>query len=152
MIKIKPHHFLDIIKLYGKGLEVFVPDKKYNHNFYKAANDIIANHQAEITITSGEDDICAPCIFLGRDNKCTDRIFHIAGIDSKNEWNEILDNRIMQYTGIRAGNKYSSEEFCRILFFQKEIIFNVWKEESKPDKGSRYEAFCKGAKKYLGIH
>lgn len=28
MIIIKPHHFMDIIKLYGSGIEVFVPDEK----------------------------------------------------------------------------------------------------------------------------
>lgn len=25
MVLIKPHHFMDIIKLYGAGIEVFVP-------------------------------------------------------------------------------------------------------------------------------
>lgn len=152
MTSIKPHHFLDIIKLYGKGIEKFVPDKKFNHNFYLVANDIIANHQTEITITSGEDDICTPCIYLGEDNKCTDRIYHIEGINSKNEWNEIIDHRIMAHIKINEGSTYSSEEFCRILFLQKELIFNVWNEESKSDKDARYKAFCKGAEKYLGIY
>lgn len=152
MIRIKPHHFLDIIKLYGKGIEKFVPDKKYNHNFYGVANEIVAAHQTEVTITSGEDDICSTCIYLGEDKKCTDRIFHIAGIDSKNEWNEILDHRIMQYVQISEGSRYSAHALCKILFLKKEIIYIVWDEESKPDTESRYEAFCKGAKKYLSIH
>ena len=34
VIVIKPHHLLDIFKLYGKGIENFIPDKNYNHNFY----------------------------------------------------------------------------------------------------------------------
>lgn len=28
---IKPHHFMDIIKLYGGGIQVFVPDTDYGH-------------------------------------------------------------------------------------------------------------------------
>ena len=40
-ILIKPHHFVDIIKLYGSGIEVFVPDEKMGHDFYKVANEII---------------------------------------------------------------------------------------------------------------
>ena len=27
-VKIKPHHFMDIIKLYGSGITEFVPDEK----------------------------------------------------------------------------------------------------------------------------
>jgi hypothetical protein len=151
MIKIKPHHFLDIIKLYGKGIEKFVSDTRYHHNFYGVANEIINNHQIELSITSGSDDICIPCIYLGKDKKCTDRIFHIAGIDSKNEWNKILDHRIMRQTKIIEGESYSAHELCKILFLRKEIIFNVWDEESKSEKDFRYEAFCKGAEKYLMI-
>lgn len=30
---IKPHHFMDIIKLYGGGIQVFVPDTDYGHDF-----------------------------------------------------------------------------------------------------------------------
>lgn len=152
MIKIKPHHFVDIIKLYGKGIEKFVPDATYNHNFYGVANEIINNHQIELSITSGSDDICTPCIYLGKDKKCTDRIFHIAGIDSKNEWNEVIDRRIMQYAKISEGERFTAQKLCEMLFLRKEIIFNVWDEESKSEKDSRYEAFCKGAEKYLGIN
>ena len=40
-ILIKPHHFIDIIKLYGSGIDRFVPDEKMGHDFYKVANEII---------------------------------------------------------------------------------------------------------------
>lgn len=30
-ILIKPHHFMDIIKLYGTGIHTFVPDEKMGH-------------------------------------------------------------------------------------------------------------------------
>ncbi len=50
---IKPHHFMDIIKLYGGGIQVFVPDTDYGHDFYRAANEIIGNHRIQIKVTSG---------------------------------------------------------------------------------------------------
>ena len=65
---IKPHHFMDIIKLYGGGIQVFVPDTDYGHDFYRAANEIIGNHRIQIKVTSGADDICGPCRFLGSEN------------------------------------------------------------------------------------
>ena len=38
---IKPHHFMDIFKLYCTGIEEFVPDQKMGHDFYAIANAII---------------------------------------------------------------------------------------------------------------
>lgn len=35
MIIIKPHHLIDIIKLYGAGVEYFVPDEFFNTIFIK---------------------------------------------------------------------------------------------------------------------
>ncbi len=82
MIKIKPHHFMDIIKLYGKGIEQFIPDDKYNHNFHYVANEIIKNHHIHIKITLDQDDICLPCKYLGREGRCIDSIDHINGVSS----------------------------------------------------------------------
>ena len=151
MIKIKPHHFLDIIKLYGKGIEKFIPDEKYNHNFYSVANEIINNHKVLIGITLGEDDICSPCKYIGKDGICIDKIEHINGVNSKDEWNKILDNRIIGYTKILENNKFSAFKYCEILYSIKEQIFDIWKEEPDAAKNYRYDTFCTGAKKYLGL-
>ena len=47
-ILIKPHHFIDIIKLYGSGIDRFVPDEKMGHDFYKVANEIIENPSIDV--------------------------------------------------------------------------------------------------------
>ena len=44
---------MDIIKLYGGGIQVFVPDTDYGHDFYRAANGIIENRQQQIKVTAG---------------------------------------------------------------------------------------------------
>lgn len=151
MVKIKPHHFLDIIKLYGKGIERFVPDEKYNHNFYSVANEIINNHEVLIKITVGKDDICSPCKYIGMGDICIDKIEHIDGINSKDEWNKILDNRIIEYTKCIENSKIPAYKYCEILYSIKEQIFNIWKEEPDSAKNYRYNLFCIGAKKYLGL-
>jgi Uncharacterized conserved protein len=151
MIRIKPHHFLDIIKLYGKGIEKFVPDKKYNHNFYFVANEIINNHQVQIELTTGGDDICSPCIYIGSDGECIDKITHIEGINSKNEWNKKLDRRIIEYTKAQENSRFSAQEYCELLYSIKERVFDIWKEEPDTAKNNRYDAFCAGVRKYLGI-
>lgn len=151
MIKIKPHHFIDIIKLYGKGIQKFIPDENYKHNFYAIANEIIDWHQVKIEITIDSDDICSPCRYLDEHGNCSDKIVHIDGITSKDEWNKILDNRIIKYLDTWEHNTYSAQEFCEILYSIKENINDIWMEESNLSKANRYDAFCKGAIKYLGI-
>lgn len=46
----KPHHLIDIIKLYGAGVEHFVPDELYQHDFYKVANLMIENLDTELRL------------------------------------------------------------------------------------------------------
>ena len=55
VIVIKPHHLLDIFKLYGKGIENFIPDKNYNHNFYLIGNAVIRNEVNKIRFTYSYD-------------------------------------------------------------------------------------------------
>ena len=50
-ILIKPHHFIDIIKLYGSGIDRFVPDEKMGHDFYNVANEIIDNPSIDLKLT-----------------------------------------------------------------------------------------------------
>lgn len=151
MIRIKPHHFFDIIKLYGKGIERFVPDEKYNHNFYGIANEIIGDHQVQIEITATADDICSPCKYSGAGGGCTDKIDPINDVESKDTWNKILDNRIIRYTKASESSRYTAHKYCEMLYSIKEHIHDVWKEESDSAKNFRYEAFCAGAQKYLGL-
>lgn len=149
---IKPHHFMDIIKLYGGGIQVFVPDMDYGHDFYRAANEIIGNHRIRIEVTSGADDICRPCRFLGSGGTCTDCITHIKGICSKNSYNEMLDRRIMDILGLDEKAVYTAEELCRMMGDHPELVTEVWKEEADSCRETvrkREQLFGAGVRKYL---
>lgn len=43
-ILIKPHHFIDIIKLYGSGIDRFVPDEKMGHDFIRLPMKLLIIH------------------------------------------------------------------------------------------------------------
>ena len=89
-IVIKPHHLLDIFKLYGKGIENFIPDKNYNHNFYLIGNAVIRNEVNKIRFTYSYDDICKPCYYL-KNSVCND-YFSVNGVDiNKNKYNRPPD-------------------------------------------------------------
>ena len=90
-VVIKPHHFMDIIKLYGSGINEFVPDLKMQHDFYRVANMIIHNPATILKLTTGGDDICRPC--LKYRTVCVDTIDHRI---SKDEYNRYLDQKIIE--------------------------------------------------------
>lgn len=148
MIIIKPHHFMDIIKLYGKGIEKFVPDEDFGHDFYKVANSIIEQRGTGIMITFGCDDICEPCRYM-KNGLCSDCLHNIENFNSKDEYNKILDKRIMHFINKNEKCVFAARDFCRLLYDNKEIIYRVWREENKEDTDNRYKYFCAGAEKYL---
>lgn len=149
MIRIKPHHFIDIIKLYGSGIENFIPDEIYNHDFYKIANTIISDINSKLYITIGADDICIPCKHLSELGMCNDSLKSLEQIESKYEWNTILDKRIIEFMNLSTEKIHSVKELCNIVYENKLKIYDVWKEESKEIKDKRYNLFCAGALKLL---
>lgn len=146
VILIKPHHFIDIIKLYGSGIEKFIPDAKMGHDFYKVANEIISNPTVTLKLTIYGDDICKPC--KKYQNKCIDALTHIPRYTSKDTYNMTLDKRIIELYNLKDEN-YTAKQFCSIIFDNKENIFKVWLEEDNSVTKKRFELFVKGANKFL---
>lgn len=66
-VTIKPHRFMDIIKLYGGGLERFVPDPAMGHDFYRIGNLVLENPELPLRLTTEGDDICKPCKYYAAD-------------------------------------------------------------------------------------
>lgn len=147
-ILIKPHHFIDIIKLYGSGIERFVPDEKMGHDFYKVANIIVDNPSVNLKLTIHGDDICKSC--KKYNGQCIDSLTHIHGYTSKNIYNMTLDNRIIDFFHL-TDEKYTALQLCEIIKNNKEYIFKVWIEEDDDVTQKRFELFSKGANKLLNL-
>lgn len=147
-ILIKPHHFIDIIKLYGSGIERFIPDEKMGHDFYKVANEIINNPRVALKLTIYGDAICKPC--KKYQGKCNDELTHILGYTSKDDYNITLDKKIIELYDL-TDDKYTALQFCSIILKNSENIFKVWNEEERSVTEKRYELFIKGANKFLKL-
>jgi len=146
-ICIKPHHFMDIIKLYGSGIEKFVPDVKMGHDFYKIGNMIIERPNIKMKLTIEGDDICKPCFKYN--GVCKDKINHIKNITSKNEYNQMLDKRLIELYNLNINKEYTAIELCNIYYNNSYYIYDVWKEENNDVVYRRHELFVTGAKKYI---
>lgn len=150
MILIKPHHFMDIIKLYGSGIEVFVPAPDFGHDFYRAANRIVGNPETELKLTVHADDICGPCRFLEK-GLCADRIGHIEGITSKDQYNKLLDGRILEALGMEEGERCTAGELCSRMAACDGLVERVWVEENTGTRERRAALFGAGTLKYLEV-
>lgn len=146
IIIIKPHHFMDIIKLYGFGIDVFVPDEKMHHDFYRFANAIIQNPHIKLQLTKDGDYICQPCIHYH--HHCLDSITHISSIVSKETYNQLLDQRIIDLYALHQAY-YSAYQLCQIFYQNHELIFKIWQEEDYDITQQRHDYFVVGAKKYI---
>lgn len=146
IILIKPHHFMDVIKLYGSGIDNFVPDLKMKHDFYRVANLIIKNPNIKLRLTVEGDDICYPCVRYC--HTCRDKIKNIPHITSKNIYNQLLDQRIIKLFQLN-NDTYTALELCQIYYIHHDLIFQVWKEETNQITQKRHDLFVKGAEKYI---
>lgn len=148
-ILLKPHHFLDIIKLYGFGLSLFIPDPKYGHNFYKVGNLILKSPKAIIILTAGSDDICKSCKFL-KNGKCTDKIKNFT-YSSKDEWNQKIDKRIFKHLNLKEKDSLTALGFFRLARkrLTTGIITQIWHESPEKETKKRIKYLLDGLNKYI---
>jgi hypothetical protein len=146
----KPHHFLDIIKLYGAGFKEFVPDEKFGHNFWKVGNWIIQKPTTSMKLTVDNDFICVPCKF-SNGKICIDTTFVNSGEISKDKFNKTIDKRIFKKLGLDANSKITALEFCKLAKekLNAENIFEIWKEKSTEETKERARLLFLGIEKYL---
>lgn len=145
-ITIKPHHFIDILKLYGAGIERFIPDVSMGHDFYKVANELIDHPTINVKLTVYGDDICRPC--KKYNGRCVDELTSICGYTGKDAYNRTLDEKIIRLYNLTR-EKYTAVQLCSIILEKKEYIYTVWDKEEPALTQKRYALFVKGANKFL---
>lgn len=148
MITIKPHHLIDIIKLYGAGIEHFVPDEAFQHDFYKVANTILENIDTPLQFTIDGDDICRPCNRF-ENSRCSDPLNSIKGFTAKNTYNQEIDSRLLNLLHLDVNSNYTVRQFIEYLSNHTDIIFQVWLEEDNELSERRNQLLQAGLKKML---
>ena len=149
-IKIKPHHFIDIITSFSADNVILEPHD-YQHNVHSISKTILENRNALLEIDLGADDICKPCIH-NIDGVCDD-ILDISNRPEvprlKREWNLILDKRWCKRLKIDRGEIISVLEFCELLEDGSNNLLEIYKENNRENTIQREVNLKKGLKKYL---
>lgn len=150
VIRIKPHHFVDIITSFGAGKATFEPHP-YGHALHIVAAQILSNPDVILEIELGADDICEPCKH-NVNGICDDTIdtsFRPSAPSSKHEWNLMIDRRWCERLGLQQGDRLSAREFCERLRDCAGDITDIYREIPPNMTAKRAANLMEGIRKFL---
>lgn len=150
LIRIKPHHFVDILTYYGAGQATFAPHP-YGHAQHTVAAQIHANHQLLLEIELGADDICAPCAhnIEGMCNDVIDTSFRPQAPSLKRKWNLLLDRRWCKRLGLEQGERLSARALAERIQDRAGDITDIYREMPAQGTAERMQKLKRGISEYL---
>ena len=149
-IRIKPHHFVDIITDLGAGQTAFEPHP-YGHAVHTVAERVLQDRDVPLQMELGADDICGPCIH-NIDGRCDDTIdtsYRPTAPASKQEWNLRIDRRWCERLGVQQGDTMSAREFAGLLRDHAGDITDIYREIPGDRTADRARKLAKGIAAYL---
>lgn len=114
-------------KLYGAGIEHFVPNPAFQHDFYRGANQLTTDLNTQVKFTVYGDDICLPCNRF-ENSKCSDPLNTIEGYTSKDAYNQTLDTRLIKLLELNDDCVYLGKIIEKLSLYEN-IIFEIWQED-----------------------
>lgn len=150
-IRIKPHHFVDIMRDRGAGDLSFAPHP-YGHAVHLVAKRILDDPDTPVTIELGADDICEPCIH-NIDGLCDDTIDTSGKPEaptSKREYNLLLDRRWCARLDLKQGDRLTTRQLCQRLRDRAGDIGDIYREEPADLTASRARNLRRGIAAFIG--
>ena len=129
LIRIKPHHFVDIITSFSAESLVFQPHP-YGHAVHIVSERVLRDRDILLEMALGADDICAPCAY-NVDGLCQDTIdtsYRPQAPPSKRAWNLIIDERWCARLGLTDGDRLTARAFCERLRDRAGDITDIYRE------------------------
>ncbi len=129
ILRIKPHHFIDIITGFGAGISAPAPHP-FGHAVHTVTVRILAERDIVLEMELGADDICAPCRYNNA-GVCEDTIdtsYRPQAPSSKRQWNLRIDGRWCERLGLSAGDRLSAREFCVRLQQHAGDLTDIYRE------------------------
>ena len=143
LIRIKPHHFVDIITAFGRGQTSFAPHP-YGHAVHLVAERLRDAPNVLLEMELGADAICEPCVH-NVDGLCDDTIdtsFRPAAPQSKREHNLLIDERWCRRLGLCQGDRLTARELCERLRGGSDDLVEIYRE-NQPEHTAMREANLK---------
>lgn len=150
IIRIKPHHFIDIVTSFSAENLSFKPHP-YGHAVHIVSEKVWNNRDAVLEMELGADDICEPCKH-NIDGGCDDVIdtsFRPEAPSLKREWNLIIDKRWCERLNLKQGDRLTASEFCRLLQSNIDDITSIYREIPADRTTERLSKLKVGIERFL---
>jgi hypothetical protein len=150
IIRIKPHHFIDIITALGEGQTTYAPHP-YGHALHKVADSIVTAYDTPLLIELGADDICQPCKhnINGLCDDTIDTSFRPEAPSSKRLYNLLIDNRWCERLSLAQGDRLTSREFCIRLRDRSGSLTDIYREVPPSHAAQRERDLEAGIRSFL---
>ena len=146
MLYLRPHHILDIVRNIGNGRKL--EPHPYGHLVHVITQKIIDDSDQECTLVIRNDDICGPCIHL-HNGQCDDILPQLEERVSKQEYNNKLDKKIIEFINVKENTSMKISDYLRIIKANLEDIAEIC-THPKEEKETRRIGLEKGLK-ILGL-
>ena len=113
IMKLRPHHILDIISGHGQGAR-FEPHP-YGHAVHTVAEAILSNVDTKVELVVGADEICRPCKHLRPDGLCDDILSQLDPPISKQGYNDDLDRRLLAHLGLEPVTVMTVRHYLEVI-------------------------------------
>ena len=146
MLKIKPHHLLDVIRDYGAGRS-WKPHP-YGHAVHTVAQSLLNDREQAVVLVLGVDAICDPC--RKNDNgTCTDWTESPGHRIRKEDWNRRIDQRIFELFELEQQTVISALDFARLALRQLDDVYAIWREVPREQTRERVKNLSRGLSAYI---
>jgi len=129
-IRIKPHHFIDILTALGAG-KLRSDPHPYGHALHLVSEKVVGHLDTMLELVLGADEICDPCIH-NLDGICDDVIdisYRPEAPSGKQDWNLRLDRRWCKALATEEGDLISVRAFCiRLKQVNEAMIDEIYRE------------------------
>jgi hypothetical protein len=150
VLRIKPHHFVDILTYYGAGQATLAPHP-YGHAQHTVAAQIHGNPDILLEIELGADAICTPCVH-NHDGECDDVIDTRRRPQApplKREWNLLIDLRWCERLGLNQGDRLTAQALAQRLLDNSGDITDIYREMRADGTAERSRKLSNGLLNYL---
>jgi len=151
LIRVKPHHFIDIVTAFGRGQTTFEPHP-YGHAVHTVAERVLREPDVLLEMELGADAICGACSHNvgGLCDDTIDTSFRPEAPPSKREWNLLIDRRWCERLGLAQGDRLTAREFCARLRDRMGDITDIYREVPPDRTASRARHLAAGVDELLG--
>ncbi len=147
MLKLRPHHILDIVR--NIGHDRVVEPHPFGHDLHVVSNKIRENIDQPLLLIVGADDICLPCTKLNAEAICIDVLPQCDDKPSKQIYNDLLDAKVLIYLNLTNGIQLTVREYLNCVNAKLDGIEKIC-THPKEDESYRLKGLKMGLKK-LGI-